>query len=285
MRKEVSKEKKELSKLSKEEWREYTLTVWQIANTSDSLHPAVYPVELVKRLVKLFSFNSEIVLDPFAGVGTTAFAATSLGRKCVCIEQNKDYVLAMKERFNDVIKTSESVTVIQGDSRNMDIIEDESIDLIVTSPPYWNKADYGDIHTNLGNEPVYVRFFKNIRPVFEECLRVLVPGRKLCLVTANVNQHTEHGLLTFPLAADFINLCRDIGFLLVSEVIWSKNGTGGKWGSYGKQRPIFGSYPYPPNFLFKNVHEHILIFSKQSNKQVKGKTVISYDFLMGKDYS
>jgi len=111
---------------------------------------------------------------------------------------------------------------------------------------------------------------------------VLAPGRKLCVVTANVNQHTEHGLLTFPLAADFIALLRDLGFVLVNEIIWSKDGTGGKWGSYGKQRPIFGSYPYPPNFLFKNVHEHILIFAKPPTKRTTGKTVISYEFLHGR---
>ena len=109
-----------------------------------------------------------------------------------------------------------------------------------------------------------------------------MPGRKLCLVTANVNQHTEHGLLTFPLAADFICLLRDVGFVLVNEIIWSKDGTGGKWGSHGKQRPIFGSYPYPPNFLFKNVHEHIIIVAKPPHSPVSGKTVVSYDYLMGK---
>ena len=61
--------------------------------------------------------------------------------------------------------------------------------------------------------------------MFAECFRVLMPGRKLCLVTANVNQHTEHGLLTFPLAADFLNLLRDVGFVVVNEIIWSKDGT------------------------------------------------------------
>ena len=98
---------------------------------------------------------------------------------------------------------------------------------------------------------------------------LVMPGRKMCVVTANVNQHTDHGLLTFPLATDFAVLLRDIGFVMVNEIIWSKDGTGGKWGSYGAQRPIFGSYPYPPNFLFKNVHEYILIFAKPSLTNVR----------------
>lgn len=218
--------------------------------------------------------------DPFAGTGTTAVAAVNLGRRAICIEQNAQYVDIIRSHFSNSQIKSEEVLVITGTSRQMETIATNSINLVITSPPYWNKADYGVNKENLGNEPVYTRFFQEIQPVFEECFRVLVPGRKLCLVTANVNQHTEHGLLTFPLAADFIHLLRDIGFVLVSEIIWSKDGTGGKWGSSGKQRPIFGSYPYPPNFVFKNIHEHILIVAKPPIIKTKGKTVVSYDYLM-----
>jgi DNA modification methylase len=273
---------KEKSKLSKEQWREYTKTVWQIANVSDPDHPAVFPIEIPRRLISLFSFHGEIVLDPFGGTGTTALAANELGRKSVCIEQNGRYARITRARCRARFNGTNRAAVVHGDSRDMATIPDNSIGLAVTSPPYWNKADYGKRRENLGNAPVYTKFFEAIRPVFSECLRVLAPGRKLCVVTANVNQHTEHGLLTFPLAADFIALLRDLGFVLVNEIIWSKDGTGGKWGSYGKQRPIFGSYPYPPNFLFKNVHEHILIFAKPPAKRTTGKTVISYEFLHGR---
>jgi site-specific DNA-methyltransferase (adenine-specific) len=168
----------------------------------------------------------------------------------------------------------------EGDSRRMEFLKDNSISLIVTSPPYWNKADYGDEPENLGNIAGYARFFQEIQPAFEESYRVLAPGRKLCVVTANVNQYTNFGLLTFPLAADFITLTRKIGFLLVGEIIWSKDGTGGKWGSWGTQRPIFGSYPYPPNFYFKNVHEHILVFGKPPVGEKRGAKVKEFSELM-----
>lgn len=282
MSEQPTKTQKAKSKVSKEEWREYTKTVWHIANTSDPNHPAVFPVEIPRRLIKLFSFYGETVLDPFGGTGTTALAAIELGRRGVSIEQNPDYAKIIRDRCHDLKNGKEHTQVILGDSRNMELLTGDSIGLVVTSPPYWNKADYGQGSYNLGNEPVYPRFFQGMRQVFEECFRVLKPGRKLCLVTANVNQHTEHGLLTFPLAADFICLLRDIGFVLVNEIVWSKDGTGGKWGSHGKQRPIFGSYPYPPNFLFKNVHEYIVIVAKPPEKKVTGKTVIAYDYLVGR---
>ncbi len=121
---------------------------------------------------------------------------------------------------------------------------------------------------------------ESLRPAFAEVYRVLAPGRKFAVVTANVNQHTEHGLLTFPLATDLVVLLRDLGFMLINEVIWSKDGTGGRWGSANSQRPIFGSYPYPPNFLFKNVHEYVIIVAKPPSKKSAGKTVLPYEECM-----
>jgi site-specific DNA-methyltransferase (adenine-specific) len=270
---------KEASKLTVEEWREYTKTVWQIANESHDAHPAVFPVEIPHRLIKLFTFWGDTVLDPFGGVGTTARAALSLGRKVICVEQNERYLELI--RSDAASKgNKEALTVVHGDSRDLSFLRDGAVGLVVTSPPYWNKADYGRGEANLGNIVNYRRFFEEIRPVFAECLRVLQPGRKLCVVTANVNQHTNHGLLTFPLATDFAILLRDLGLVMVNEIVWNKNGTGGKWGSYGAQRPIFGSYPYPPNFHFKNVHEYILIFAKPSGKRVTGPKVQNYEQLM-----
>jgi len=275
---------KEKSKVTKDEWRAYTKTVWSIANTSHNDHPAVFPAEIPLRLAKLFSFYGETVLDPFAGTGTTARAVIPLGRRAVCVDQNAGYVRTIKKECGNLQNGRgpdfEALVAVRGDSRNLKFIEDNSVGLVVTSPPYWNKADYGDSESNLGNIESYSAFIEGIRPVFEECFRALMPGRKMCVVTANVNQHTDHGLLTFPLATDFAVLLRKIGFVMVNEIIWSKDGTGGKWGSYGAQRPIFGSYPYPPNFLFKNVHEYVLIFAKPALTKTKGPKVKIYSDLI-----
>ena len=280
----VSKKRKEASRVTKEEWREYTKTVWQIANVSHKEHPAVFPVEIPRRLIKLFSFVGESVLDPFAGTGTTAQAAIPLGRKAICLEQNPKYVRIIQKECAGLGQgdVDQVLTAMEADSRNMDRVDSESVELIVTSPPYWNKADYGKGKANLGAIAGYRDFLHEIAPVFAECFRVLAPGRKLCLVTANVNQHTDHGLLTFPLAADFNNVLRDAGFVMTTEIIWSKDGTGGRLGSANNQRPIFGSYPYPPNFLFKNVHEYILVFSKPPKARSRGPKVLPYEGLMNR---
>lgn len=284
MTRAVNSEIKEKSKVTKEEWREYTKTVWTIANTKRDDHPAVFPEELPLRLAKLFSFYGETVLDPFAGTGTTARAVIPLGRRAVCVDQNDEYVRIIRKELQKLHNghgpNFELLKAVCGDSRQLDFVEDDSVGLVVTSPPYWDKADYGSSDKNLGNVENYAAFLESIQPVFEECYRTLMPGRKICIVTANVNQHTDHGLLTFPLATDFAVILRRIGFVMVNEIIWSKDGSGGKWGSHGAQRPIFGSYPYPPNFLFKNVHEYILIFAKPALQKTTGRTVKPYNDLM-----
>jgi DNA modification methylase len=279
---EVTAEQKELSRVTKDEWREYTKTVWHIANVTDPDHPAVFPPEIPRRLIKLFSLHGEFVLDPFAGVGTTARIALEQGRSPIAVEQSLEYVDRIRDDCSQMqIESEGELRVIHGDARDLGLLEDDSVGLAITSPPYWNKADYGDGAANIGAIPSYRDFIDALRPALGECYRVLAPGRKLCVVTANVNQHTDHGLLTFPLAADITILLREIGFVLINELIWSKDGTGGRWGSWGEQRPIFGSYPYPPNFLFKNVHEYIVIVAKPRRLRTKAKTALPYAELMG----
>ncbi len=272
-------EQKQASRLTKEEWREYTKTVWSIANTSDPEHPAVFPPEIPHRLIKMFSFVGDRVLDPFAGTGTTPHEALALDRRAVAVEQNGEFVERIEAAHQEFIADGDLI-VRRGDCRDLGFLDDESVGLIVTSPPYWNKADYGGNGCNLGNLAGYREFLRGMEPVFEECVRVLAPGRKLALVTANVNQFTDNGLLTFPLAADMLTLMRSTGLVIVGEVIWNKDGTGGRWGSSGAQRPIFGSYPFPPNLLFKTVHEHILIVAKPPSKKVRNPRALPYETLM-----
>lgn len=276
----VANDIKDKSILTKEEWREYTKTVWSIANVSYEGHPAVFPVEIPHRLTKLFSFWGEVVLDPFGGSGSTAVAAQRLGRKNLSVEQNPEYARLIEARVEKEAGSKNGSTVRVGDSRDLGHLADGSVDLIITSPPYWDKADYGAGADNLGNVASYTDFLAEMQAVFTECARVLRPGRKMCVVTANVNQHTDHGLLTFPLSTDFANGMRKAGLVMINEIIWNKDGTGGKWGSANGQRPIFGSYPYPPNFLFKNVHEYVIIFAKPPSTKTKGAKVKAYADLM-----
>ena len=272
----ITPEAKEASALTSEEWKEWTKTVWNIANISDGMHPAVFPPEIPYRLIRLFSFVGETVLDPFSGMATTGKAALKNGRKYVGFETNKGYYEESLKRIEQFVSDEElssaAYEVFNSSSCSMSQLKDNSVGVAVTSPPYWNKADYGSYDGNIGGYEFYDDFLNDLKKVFQECYRVLLPGRKLCVVTANVNQNTkEYGLLTIPLASDMTKTLQSSGFVLVNQIIWNKDGTGGRWGSANSQRPIFGSYPYPPNFLFKNVNEYIIIVQKPDPKKKNSK--------------
>jgi len=101
----LDKDIKESSKLTQKEWVEYTKQIWEIPipNKSDlahGTHSAIMPEEIVKRCVKLFSFTDDLVLDPFAGSGTTIKVAKELGRKYIGYEIMKEYKEIINKKLN-----------------------------------------------------------------------------------------------------------------------------------------------------------------------------------------
>lgn len=101
-REPVSKEIKEKSKLTVEEWQTWAInSIWEMqpAKAKSEGHPAPFPAEMPKRLIKLYSFYGDTVLDPFAGTGTTLKAAIELGRKSIGFELNSDYLPLIKKKI------------------------------------------------------------------------------------------------------------------------------------------------------------------------------------------
>jgi site-specific DNA-methyltransferase (adenine-specific) len=102
-RKPVSKEIKEKSKLTTEEWQKWAInSIWEMqpAKAKAEGHPAPFPKELPMRLIKLYSFWGDTVLDPFAGTGTTLLAAQELGRKSIGFELNPEYIKLINKKLN-----------------------------------------------------------------------------------------------------------------------------------------------------------------------------------------
>ena len=99
-KKDVSDEVKSKSILSKEEWSLWALDHWQIRPESAKRigHPAPYPLEIPYRLIRMYSFCDDIVLDPFFGSGTTGLAAHKTGRNYIGYEIHKEYINIFKSR-------------------------------------------------------------------------------------------------------------------------------------------------------------------------------------------
>jgi site-specific DNA-methyltransferase (adenine-specific) len=98
-------ERRIASKLTADEWRKYAQSVWELPESSpdvDTEHPATFPLELPRRLIALYSFAGDLVLDPFIGTGTTAVAAKQSGRDYIGIDRSKSYVETARERVSQL---------------------------------------------------------------------------------------------------------------------------------------------------------------------------------------
>jgi len=157
--------------------------------------------------------------------------------------------------------------LVIGDSRNMkDFVNNESVDLVVTSPPYWNLKRYGG--QEIGFSDAYTKYINNISEVLKECSRVLREGRFFCINVGTAVSDEE--MKSIP--SDIIQTMRSLDFTFRKEIIWEKpKGTQGLW-QRGTTK-FLKRYPYPCFFNLNIVHEYILIFQK------KGKCNISPEIL------
>lgn len=88
---------KEVVKASKIEGDYERTNIWRIKPAHDPRHPAIFPLELAEKVITYYSFKGDVVLDPFAGIGTVGKAATKLGRRFVLLEQNPKYISIIRE--------------------------------------------------------------------------------------------------------------------------------------------------------------------------------------------
>lgn len=92
---------KDLIDITDREFIDWTLGVWKMQPEMDRTHPAPFPIELPKRVIKLFTYKNDVVMDPFSGSGTTAIACRNLNRRFICIEKDKAYYEKSIERFKN----------------------------------------------------------------------------------------------------------------------------------------------------------------------------------------
>lgn len=152
--------------------------------------------------------------------------------------------------------------LILGDSRFMDAIEDESVHLVVTSPPYWTLKQYPGRPGQLGLVEDYDAFLDELDKVWKHVYRVLVPGGRLVIVVGDVclPRRTFGRHVVFPLHASIQERCRKIGFDNLAPIIWYKiaNAAFEAAGNSGR----FLGKPYEPNAVIKNDIEYILFQRK-----------------------
>ena len=261
--------KRKANELDGKTWTQYSISIWSdIRKSQDEIalgHPAIFPVALVTRLIKIFTNASDsLVFDPFAGIGSTVIGAKRLGKNGVGIELSPKFAEQARNRCEANMPLDDiqgSGTIIQDNSLNITKhLERGSVDIVITSPPYWDiltekrSADgkeirnYGDDQGDLGRINDYQEFLKQLKAVFTKAFEVMRDGAYCCVVVMDLRKKEKF----FPFHSDIASFMQEIGFIYDDIIIWDRRQ------EYNNFRPL----GYPSVFRVNKAHEFILIFQK-----------------------
>jgi DNA modification methylase len=215
-----------------------------------------------RNLIQRFTEVGDSVLDQMCGSGTTLVECKLLGRSVTGVDINRDAIMVTQDRLNFSFETLDakhpgiSIETYVGDARRLDALEDESIDLIATHPPYAYIIPYaprteGDISAlrKLSD------FLKAMREVADESYRVLKSGKHCAILIGDTRKHKHYVPISYRVLQQFL----DSGFMLREDIIkrqWKTKTTRERWRSSKLD-------------FYKIAHEHLYVFRKPSSEQEK----------------
>lgn len=264
--------------LTAKEWIKAQIGVWQFAYErrdirDKNLHPATFPISLARRVIELFTHKGELVVDPFVGSGTTLVAARDLDRNAVGFDLNSKYIDLCRSRLNDLQLFSEAQQFpLHDDARNIaNYLEEESVSLLFTSPPYANllnrkrknksrrgeerKNDqylkveqYSQDRRDLGVLELR-EYAEQMGRIFEGLLPLLRPKAHCVINVPDMWWEDERITLHISL----VNTLREVGYELRNIIIWDRTNIVNRVGIFG----------WPSNYITMGVtFEYLLDFWK-----------------------
>lgn len=269
----------QLNDLTASEWISETVSVWRQKGLGaghpdaqiEKQHPAPFSFTDVSRMIRFFSKSGQTVLDPFVGIGSTLKAAAIEGRKGIGIELNPQFAELTRRRLAEemdggLLELPEQV-LLEGDAREiLPTLPDQSVDFVVTSPPYWNilhKADHKveqerkskglatryseDDSRDLGNVADYHTFIKELVGILDECGRILRPKKYLCAVVGDFREKGRYLMFHADLAA----ACEEVGYVLKGITILHQ-----------PHKRVF-PYGYPAAYVPNLHHQYVLILRNE----------------------
>jgi DNA modification methylase len=255
------------NELDGKRWIQNSISVWSdIRKTTEEgrlKHPAMFPGMLVERLIESFLRpEASVILDPFCGSGSTVVAAERLGKTGIGFELSPEYVELATTRLNDAVEAAVPRSTIH-EASSFEILTKlapESVDLCITSPPYWNilnqrrTADYkevrhyGNLDGDLGTIEDYGDFLTELTKVFADVFVTLRPGAYCCVIVMDLRKKSRF----FPFHSDLAARLQDVGFLFDDLIIWNRQS------EYNNLRPL----GYPAVFRVNKVHEFVVLMQK-----------------------
>lgn len=262
-----------LNDLTSSEWIPETISVWNQKGLGknhpdvkiEKQHPAPFSFTDVARLIKFFSKKGQTVLDPFLGIGSTLKACALEGRHGIGFELSEKYAELSRERLESEVSNESDdypeQLVMQGDARELaDELEENSIDFLVTSPPYWNilhKVDhkakqerqsqaldtkYSDDLKDLGNIDNYEEFLDELTGIFSKCRRALKPGKYMAIIVSDFRDKSKYVMFHSDLASKLESVGLEMRGLKVL---------------YQRHKRIF-PYGYPYAYV-PNIHNQFIL--------------------------
>jgi DNA modification methylase len=262
--------------LTAKQWLKNQIGVWQFLYEKRDVrnkekHPATFPISLAKKCIELFSHQGELVLDPFVGSGTTLVAAQDLNRNAVGFDLHKNYIELCNSRLvaDDVFNNSRQIA-IQDDARNIkEYLEEETISLILTSPPYSNLLNrkrknksrrnrnneqlnkieqYSQDDRDLGTYEIN-KYTKAMGDIYEQFLPLLkIKGH--CIINVP-DMWWENKRITIHISV--IEELRKRGYELRNTIIWDRTNIVNRIGIFG----------WPSNYItMGTTFEYLLDFWK-----------------------
>ncbi len=248
---------------------DYTLertTVWSFPDRGDwATHKGNYRGNwspyIPRNLILKYTQKGDWVLDQMMGSGTSLVEAKLLERNAIGVDINLEAVMVARDRLNfsynplfpkykePIIKT------YWGDARNLDKVENESIDLIVTHPPYASIISYTKnkkLTDDLSQLP-FEEYLKEMRKVAEESFRILKPGKICAILIGDTRKHKHY----VPIAVRVMQAFLESGFILKENIIklqWNMKTTRERWRAREYEFYLIG-------------HEHIFVFRKPENEK------------------
>ena len=265
-------EKRRANSLDGRTWTRHSISVWSdLRKSKEELklkHPALFPAQLVERIIECFlPPDGRIVLDPFCGLGSTVVAARNLGKLGIGLDINPEYVKAARARLGRRQVGQERAPALPSRvirANASDVLKHakpNSIDLVVTSPPYWDvltrrrSADgkavrnYGERSADLGRVTDYREFLAALRGVFAQVLLALKPGAFCAVIVMDLRKGSEF----YPFHSDLAAELQAAGFIWDDLIIWDRRQ------EYNNFRPL----GYPAVFRVNKAHEFVVVFQKR----------------------
>ncbi|MBC8290704.1 MAG: site-specific DNA-methyltransferase [Planctomycetes bacterium] len=255
------------NELDGKRWIQNSISVWSdIRKTTEEnrlKHPAMFPGMLVERLIESFLRpEANVILDPFCGSGSTVVAAERLGKTGIGFELSPEYVELATSRLNEAAEGQDPRSTIHEVSsfELLTKLEPESIDLCITSPPYWNilnqrrTADYkeirhyGNLDGDLGTIEDYGDFLTELTRVFADVFVTLKAGAYCCVIVMDLRKKSRF----YPFHSDLAARLQEVGFIFDDLIIWNRQS------EYNNLRPL----GYPAVFRVNKVHEFVVLMQK-----------------------